>query len=315
MDWDTVLMKRAKQDLEMFDTFNKIKIDNTYGVIIIKDGKFNYKRNYKHNPEELMYPREMHVKQMFKMIDTSDLPDVQIPVHLMDSYDWAGNFSFVWAKPYSKKGLLFPSWEFDDWDTKVKNFNNAYIPWKDRSDEPYFKGRDTTFPTSNIRKILRGLFPDYIHLDPIIFTENEAKYKQNKTYEPTTNLIKHKIVLDIPGTKPWSVRTPYIYLSGSASLRIFHYYPRWNEKPWIQFFEEPKDLHGLMLESNWEKPLKEEQIEYLQDEMPKQFRLLHGKRAQNRAEKMREKMKSLTTKHMLTYIKFICNYIGEKQDL
>ena len=49
--------------------------------------------------------------------------------------------------------------------------------------------------------------------------------------------------------------------------------------------------------------------------MPKQLRLLQGKRAQNRAEKMREKMKSLTTKHMLTYIKFICNYIGEKQDL
>lgn len=45
--------------------------------------------------------------------------------------------------------------------------------------------------------------------------------------------------------------------------------------------------------------------------MPKQLRLLQGKRAQNRAEKM----KSLTTKHMLTYIKFICNYIGEKQDL
>jgi hypothetical protein len=314
MDWDTALMKRAKHDLLGFKSFNNLKVKGNHAIIQIKEGKYSLKRMYKHDPDGLFYPREKYINKLLHLIDVSDLPDVQVPINLYDSYEWDGDFSFVWAKPYNKNGLLFPSWEFDEWNKKVKEFDDEYIAWDERSDTPYFKGRNTTEKSSNLRHILQDMYPEYILLDKLT-TDNEAKYKKTKEYEPITTLMKHKIVFDLPGNKPWSVRTPYIYLSGSTSLRIFQYYPRWGEKQWIQFFEDPKDLHGIMIEGNYDKPLKQEQVKYLEDEMPKQLRLLQGKRAQNRAEKMRERMKSLTTKHMLTYIKFICNYIGEKQDL
>lgn len=301
MDWDNFLLKRAKEDLSSYKNFNNLVTGQRFGMIQIKEGKFSLKYPGEFSKTIFFESRQRIIPYMFNT-DLSELPDCKIPIYLYDSYDYADNFSFTWAKPYNKPGLLFPCWSFYNWEKTVKEFDKAYIPWKDRSDEPYFRGADSTKKRSNIRKLFQQMYPENITLDhPVV--------------KPIAELMNHKIVFDLPGQKPWSIRTPYINLSGSASLRVFHYYPKWGETPWIQFFEDPKDLHGIMLESNWDKPLKEEQIRQLEDELPEQIRLLHGKRAQNRAEKLREKMKTLTTQHMLNYIKFICTYIGEKQDL
>jgi len=193
-------------------------------------------------------------------------------MYKLDSYGYDNDISFCWSKPYNKPGLLFPCWSFNNWENTVKEFDKHYIPWEEKLDEPYFKGQDSTKTKSNIRKIFKQMYPENVTLDdPVV--------------SPVTDLMKYKVCFDLPGAKPWSVRTPYIDLSGSASLRVLHYYPKWGEKPWIQFYEDPKDLRGIFIEGNYDKPLKEQQIAMLQDEVPPVLNTLYGKRAQNRAEK------------------------------
>jgi hypothetical protein len=302
MDWDKFLLKRAKEDLSAFKDFDfdiKTKTDK-HVFLQNKEGKFivKYKKEqikYNHFLERIKF-----IEDLFKKIKTEDLPDFVVKLYIYDSYGYDSDISFSWAKPYNKSGLLFPCWKFDDWENTKKKFETNYIPWEEKLDEPYFKGINSSRTRSNIRQIFHKLYPNNIILDDPVSS-------------PVTDLMKYKVCFDLGGAKPWSVRTPYIDLSGSASLRVLHYYPKWGEKPWIQFYEDPKDLRGIFIEGNYDQPLKKEQISMLEDEVPLVLNTLYGKRAQNRAEKMREHMKSLTTKHMTNYISFICNYIGERQ--
>lgn len=301
MDWDKFLLKRAKEDLSMYKNYNNVVTGQKYGTIQIKEGKFSLKYPGKYSEGLFFENREKMIPYVFKHIDLSELPDCKIPIYLHDSYDYHDNFYFTWAKPYNKPGLLFPCWTFYNWEKEVQEFDKHYIPWEDRLDEPYFRGGDSTRRRSEVRSIFRSMYPYNITLgDPV--------------WKPVTDIMKYKIAFDLPGVKPWSVRTPYIDLSGSASLRILHYYPKWNEKQWIQFYEDPKDLRGIVIEGNYNKPLKEQDIHMLEEEVPKQLKTLLGKRAQQRAEKMRERIKTLTIKHIAKYISFICTYIGERQD-
>jgi hypothetical protein len=300
MDWDKFLLKRAKEDLSMYKNYDNVIRGTKNAIIQIKEGKFNIKYQDGFTKTVFFEARERIIPYIFKQIDLSEMPDCKIPIYTYDSYDYNNNFHFCWAKPYTKPGLLFPCWSFYNWENTVKDFDKKYIPWESRYDEPYFKGSDTTARRSGVRKLFEDMYPDNVFLDDPVFS-------------PVTDLMKYKVVFDLPGTKPWSVRTPYIDLSGSASLRVLHYYPKWGEKPWIQFYEDPKDLRGIFIEGNYDKPLKPEQINMLKDEVPSMVNTLNGKRAQNRAEKMRDRMKSLTTKHITNYISFICKYIGERQ--
>jgi hypothetical protein len=292
-EWDKILLKRAKHDLAMITDFNTILDSDKHVYIHVKDGKCNVKSpKFLTWRDKVWTPRKQFVERLLSKIDFSDSPDCTIPLRVSDGYEYTGQLSFCWAKPQNKSSLLFPCWSFDNWEKTIKEFDKHYIPWEDRTDTGYFKGSDSSKPTNNIRAIVHDIFPQYIDLN-------------SKTFEPITEMMKHKISFDLPGYSNWSVRTPYIDLSGCSSLRVLLYNKPHSEEQWIQFYEH--DIRGILS--------SETDIPKIIPELKDEFNKLLGKRAQNRAEKMREKMKSLTTKHMLTYIKFICNYIGEKQDL
>jgi len=272
MDWDKFLLKRAKQDLSTFNTFDITVKTHKHFFLQNKEGKFNIQYQKDDVSTPFLKERIVFIDNLFKKIKTEDLPDFRIKMYKLDSYGYDNDISFCWSKPYNKPGLLFPCWSFNNWENTVKEFDKHYIPWEEKLDEPYFKGQDSTKTKSNIRKIFKQMYPENVTLDdPVV--------------SPVTDLMKYKVCFDLPGAKPWSVRTPYIDLSGSASLRVLHYYPKWGEKPWIQFYEDPKDLRGIFIEGNYDKPLKEQQIAMLQDEVPPVLNTLYGKRAQNRAEK------------------------------
>jgi len=301
MDWDKFFLKRAKEDLSMYKNYDNVIRGTKYAIIQIKEGKFNIKYQDGFTKTVFFEARERIIPYIFKQIDLSEMPDCKIPIYTYDSYDYNNNFHFCWARPYNKKGLLFPCWSFYNWENTVKEFDKQYIPWEEKLDEPYFKGSDSTAKRSEVRKLFKVMFPNNVILNDPVFS-------------PVTDIMKYKVVFDLPGVKPWSVRTPYLDLSGSASLRVSHYNPNWAEKtPWIQFFEDPKDLRGISIEGNYDKSLKPEQITMLEEEVPKIVNTLYGKRAQNRAEKLRERIKTLTTTNITNYISFICNYIGERQ--
>jgi hypothetical protein len=297
--WDKILLKRAKEDLSAFKNFELTNVTDKHLVITNREGVFTMK--YKKNVPSIFIERIENIAHLFKRINTKELPDFSIKLYIYDSYDYDETLSFSWAKPYNKPGVLFPCWSFDNWDKTVKEFDKHYVPPESRIDEPYFRGNNTTLSRSNFRQIIKSFYPNYVTLGNLLIKH------------PVTDLMKYKVCFDLPGAKPWSVRTPYIDLSGSASLRIFHYYPKWDEKPWIQFYEDPKDLRGIFIEGNYDKPLKQEQIEYVEQELPKHLKLLLGKRAQTRAEKIRERMRSLKNEHITQYLSFICNYVGERQ--
>jgi hypothetical protein len=301
MDWDKFLLKRAKDDLSMFDNFDSIKKTKKHCIIRVKEGRFSLKCPEGYDMFGILQPREKFIQTMFNKLDLTDIQDCTIPVNMYDSYDWDSGFSFIWAKPYNKRGILFPYLLFERWDSIQKDFN-TYIPWTDRSNEPYFKGSDnlTLKKRSNIRGVLRDMYPQNIILD-------------NPLRDPETQLMKHKLVFDIPGAKPWSVRSAFISLSGSASVRIIQYNPGWDEKKWIQFYEEPEDIKGIELAQSYDKPLTQDNLDYLKKSIDQCKVSYLTKPYQLSAEKERKRMMSLKTHHILKYISYICNYIGQKQ--
>jgi hypothetical protein len=303
MDWDKFLLQKAKDDLSAFKDFDNIKETKKHCIIHIKEGKLKLKCPEGYDMFGIFQPREQFIQNMFNKIDLTEIQDCIIPVNMYDSYDWDGGFSFLWAKPYNKKGLLFPYLLFDKWDSIQKDFSN-YIPWSERSNEPYFKGSDnlTLKKRSNIRRILRDMYPQNIILD-------------NPLREPETQLMKYKLVFDIPGAKPWSVRSAFIALSGSSSIRIIQYNPGWQEKTWIQFYEEPEDIKGIVLAQSYNKPLTKEHLEYLNESVEVCKIELIKSPYEKKAFKEREKLMSLKTEHILKYISTICNYIGKKQGI
>ena len=299
MDWDKFLLKRAKEQLSEYKNFELKNVERHHVVIKNKEGKLSL--THKLQKDHFAQPRIQFVQSLFNKINTKDLPDFSIKLNNFDSYDYDDTLSFCWARPYNKPGLLMPCWSFNKWEETIATFDKEYIPWESRLDEPYFRGADSSKDRSNIRKIVHNIYPKNVILN-------------NPIRKPETEAMKYKLCFDLPGAKPWSVRSPYIDLSGSASVRIIHYYPKWDEKPWIQFYEDPKEMRGIFIEGNYDRPLKQEQIHYLEDELPRYIKLSLGKRSQTRAEKIREKMKQLTTQHMVNYVSYICNYIGERQD-
>lgn len=300
MNWNKFLIERANNDLNNYTDYDTIIQNEKHLIVNIKDGKIKYKKLF-FDKFNIFTPREKFIEKIFSKIDLSDIQDCVVPINMYDSYEWnSKNFSFVWARPYNKPGLLFPYLAFDDWESTVKKFDNNYIPFEKRLDGPYFYGQDSTSNRSNIRDLLQKLYPENITLN-------------NPIIQPVTDLMKYKIVYDIPGARPWSVRSAFIGLSGSVSLRIIQYNPVWNEKTWIQFYEDINDITGIEIQNNYDKPLSNEIIKNLKPTIDKVIQMSLKEEAEETANMIRQKMKKLKTDHILNYIKYIVNYIGKKQ--
>jgi len=304
--WTRFLKKRADEDIAMYRSFDISRnLKLRYIFIKIKDGKLKYNRINK----EFDYANKMADFILQKM-DVANMPDCEIPLYAADSYGWEDEkIHFCWSKPEGKKGILFPAWEFRNWEETKQQFIENYVPWVERETGPYFIGRNTSKPFTNIREIVKEMYPNTVTL----LDEKKPEYVIRETVgEPATNLMKYKLVFDLAGKTPWSGRTSLIDLAGCSSIRILNYYPKWGEGPWYQFYEDPKDIDGIHLQGNYRNPIPENKIPLLKDAIESEIE--SGLRRHARAKANRDKMMKLTTAHMVKYLEYIFTEVGKKQD-
>lgn len=312
MSWERLLKERADTDLSDYsDSEFECHVDKRHKefcYIQIKDGKLRIIENkYNKEVEFLTVERIGYARNILSLIDISKIGDVLLPLYIPDSHAYEySNVYFNWVKPQHKKGLLFPAWTFWNWDKTKQIFEDSYIPWSDRETGPYFVGSDTTSLRTNLREIVRSFYPATIKL-----ARSREEFRKN--YEPVTNILKYKLVFDLPGTKPWSVRTPLIGLSGAYSVRILNYYPKWGEGPWFQFFEDPDELMntGIHITGNYDRPIPKEVIPKLKERIDDEIK--HGMKRWNTAKSIRNKMMKLTEKDILTYLEYLLSKVSEKQ--
>jgi hypothetical protein len=246
-----------------------------------------------------MIPNRISVIEYFlKKLNLSDINCV-IPFYVWDSYGDEFSFPhFCWAKPHNKKGLLFPCWTFKNWDAVVDKAESSLVPWKEKEPDAYFKGSSKTTPKSKIRTTMQKIFPDYIKLD--------------QPHEHWTEMFKHKVLFDIGGNKPWSVRSPLIALSGSVPLRILQYYPKWNEDVWIQFYEDPTDVreNSIEIKGNYDRefiPSKEFVEECHQT-------LAGSLRKWKRAQSIQKRMMELKEEDIVFYLEYLIKDFAKRQN-
>lgn len=144
-------------------------------------------------------------------------------VRFTDGYAFEHNYpTFSFSKPKSKKGFLIPDFNFFKYKDKMKDFKKNCNG--EKINEIYFKGSDTTKRRSKLRGKISVLpKPFNVSIDG--------------EYAPYYNICNYKYVLDLCGTKPWSVRLIELYMSKSMPIRVLLYNKKWGEERWIQFYE------------------------------------------------------------------------------
>jgi len=304
--WKSILQKRADRDLSMYDDFSvpSISKQEKERIVLVEiiRGKYTIvdKNSYKINGyKDMMVNRISAIEYFLKKLNLSEIPDCLIPFYVWDSYGDEFSFPhFCWAKPHNKKGLLFPCWTFKNWDAVVDKAESSLVPWKEKEPDAYFKGSSKTTPKSKIRTTMQKIFPDYIKLD--------------QPHEDWTEMFKHKVLFDIGGNKPWSVRSPLIALSGSVPLRILQYYPKWNEDVWIQFYEDPADVreNSVEIKENYDRefiPSKEFVEECHQT-------LAGSLRKWKRAQSIQKRMMELKEEDIVFYLEYLIKEFAKRQN-
>lgn len=297
--WTSFLKKRADEDLGMYDTFEiSTNLGDKYLYIKIKDGNITLK-----NEKNVNDRRDNIVKYFISKMNTKNIPDCEIPIYIADSYGWQDkHIHFCWSKPQGKKGILFPSWEFKNWENVKQNFTDEYIPWTERERGPYFIGKNSTKQHTNLRKIIQELYPEHVRI-----LEEKDTYR-----EPPTNLMKYKLAFNLPGYKPWSIRSALIDLAGCSQVAIYQYYSKWKEGPWYQFFEDPNTFDGVFLEGNYNTSFPNKKIPLLKTELDNEIDKAIKRHAKAKAN--RERMMKLTTDHIVSYLEYIFTEVGKKQN-
>lgn len=255
--WQTRLKTIADRDLALIPTSvdNKYKLGGSYSILSIHDGKIKIHYKLSQELKKHIQPRLNDAKLLLETLQTKlnskKFPNITIPLYVGDSYAWDYNGPFFsYSKPTNKNGLLFPHWNFVNWDKTKETFKKeCTLPWKERIGDIYFKGDRTSEPHSQIREKLEKIYPSI---------------QLSGAYQQPTTMCKYKYVFDLPGRFPWSVRSPFLELSNSQIVRIDMYNKRWDEEPWLQFYDY-KYPNSLKLNTQYLKPLKDNYINEIQN--------------------------------------------------
>lgn len=306
VEWKNILKKRASTDLSMYSDFSipsLSKQEKEHIVLVqIRRGKYTVadKSSYNDNSyKDMMVNRISVIEYFMKKLNLSDISDCTIPFYVWDSYGDELSFPhFCWAKPHNKKGLLFPCWSFKNWDEVVDEAKSSAVSWKDKENDAYFRGTERTTLRSKIRSTMQKIFPEYIKLDA--------------PHEKWTEMFKHKVLFDIGGNKPWSVRSPLIALSGSVPFRLLQYYPKWGEQPWIQFYEDPDEItnNALKITPNYDKEFipSKEFVDACRQTLDGSLRKW------KRAQSIQKRMMQLKEEDIVFYLEYLLKEFAEKQN-
>lgn len=164
------------------------------------------------------------------------VPPAHMFVNTADSFVWEAEeiggspLPFAsYARPRGRPVALFPdiTWNMfnpdakytgavNTWDDTVQRFleEGRRGSWAARRPEAYFKGTDTTRNNLGIR----GYLCDTSRANPpfplIVRTDAWT------SFEPLTEMMKYKVLLDLPGHRSWSNRLKYAALTGSPIVRV-----------------------------------------------------------------------------------------------
>jgi hypothetical protein len=255
--WQHHLKSVADRDLALIPTSISIKykLGGSYSILQIYNGKIKIYYSLSKVLREHLQPRFNDAKLLLENLQMKlkkkQFPNITIPLYVGDSYAWDYEGPCLcYSKPKNKNGLLFPHWNFLNWDKTKETFKKeCTLPWKERIGDIYFKGDKTSEPHSQIREKLAKIYPSIQLSGP---------------YQPPTTTCKYKYVFDLPGRFPWSVRSPFLQLSNSQIIRIDLFNARYGEENWVQFYDY-KDPISLKIKTQYLKPLKDEYVEQIQE--------------------------------------------------
>ena len=202
------------------------------------------------------FDRKVRIISMLKnTIKKYKIKDTIIIFHIYDSYYWEGNIPvFNFILPKGKSGFIFPTYDFIE-NKFLKNFNydeikNEFSLYNSNiiKNNIYFKGSDTTAKSNDIRNKLSH---EKLPLKIIV---------NNNQSEPMYKLKDHKYLVDLPGSKPWSIRFKYLALAEKVVIRISFFNSKYDETGyWRQyvdiFYNEHKDYIHLIYDLDYEKPI------------------------------------------------------------
>jgi len=221
------------------EKFKKIPDKKNFPLCLYTIKKGRVRINSKYN--EILDKKDSRVystlnlfKKTIKWANENNLmvPDCDIYFWIMDKMPHLSNDLdnfplWVYSKPIDKNYILSPNDSFEcfhidkkykgkcyDWDEVKNKINkNCKIPFEKKKQIIYFKGARTTIRNSKLRENL-----EEIHRDLKIPLKIDLDAW--KKYEPIYNLCNYKILLDLPGRAPWSVRTQFLHLMKSILIHV-----------------------------------------------------------------------------------------------
>lgn len=231
----------------IYQNINTIKLNNNLLVVEIKENKLIV------NLENDFLGRKKMINLIFeKLLKKYKLKDTIILINLRDGYYWESDLPvFNFAVPIGKKGLIFPNFDFCDFDLLESNYDQIkdkfkeYIPKKIENDL-YFKGRDASIKKCQIREKL---------------SEEKRPFNviASKNYSESLYKVKdHKYLLDLSGVKPQSLRFKYLLLAERVVFRISFYNPEIGENGYFrQFYDyilnDKEDYVHLIYKLNYDQ--------------------------------------------------------------
>ncbi len=127
----------ADRDLSLIPKkLDLYRIIGGYTLLLIKNNNIRFITNLKHSEtKDILNERINLMKSLLEKL--KPLPDIIIPFYFADSYMWDYNGPyFCYSKPANKNGLLFPNWNFNDWEKTKEEF-------KKQQTKKEFKERDS----------------------------------------------------------------------------------------------------------------------------------------------------------------------------
>jgi hypothetical protein len=197
------------------------------------------------------------ISMLLNTLKIYKIKDTILLFNIFDSYYWKDDFPvFNFILPHGKAGLIFPTYDFIQnkflMDFNYDQIKNEFVKYKvnkkNITNNIYFKGANTTEKNTNIRKKLSN---EELPLNIIV---------NNDQSEPMFKLKDHKYLIDLPGSKPWSVRFKYLALAEKVVFRISFFNSKYDESGyWKQyidiFYKENIDYIHLVYDIDYEKPL------------------------------------------------------------
>lgn len=227
---------------------SKIKYSKKHCIIKFINNKYTlYKCKNTIDNENRYNSIKILLNKMIKYINYNNLNQLNgiFIFRIADGYDYEYDIPTIcYAKPINKKSFLYPDFNFHRLENKKKKFNK-YCNNINKINKIYFKGNSTSHLKTQIREKMTNL-------------KHPFKIDISNKSIPYYHICNYKYLLDLPGYKPWSVRLIELYLSRSLPIRIIFYNSKWNEKPWIQFYEKMFNLSSINIkyDINYDREIK-----------------------------------------------------------